>query len=68
MSSTKAFARRVFAYIKQVNRDTDLPSAAVRVGLVIADHWNEESGVAHPSLQTIALESGLGEGTATCFS
>jgi len=61
--STKAFARRVFAYIKQVNGDKDLPSAAVRVGLVIADHWNEESGEAHPSLQTIALEGGLGEGT-----
>ncbi|UGY28171.1 helix-turn-helix domain-containing protein [Bradyrhizobium septentrionale] len=63
MRSTKEFTRRVFAYIKQMNRDKELPSAAVRVGLVIADHWNEESGEAHPSLQTIALESGLGEGT-----
>ncbi|MDE5465228.1 helix-turn-helix domain-containing protein [Bradyrhizobium sp. CSS354] len=63
MRSTKEFTRRVFAYIKQVNRDKELPSAAVRVGLVIADHWNEESGEARPSLQTIALESGLGEGT-----
>jgi hypothetical protein len=61
--STKEFTRRVFAYIKQVNRDKELPSAAVRVGLVIADHWNENDGDAHPSLQTIALESGLGEGT-----
>ena len=63
MRSTKEFTRRVFAYIKQVNRDKDLPSAAVRVGLVIADHWNENDGDAHPSLQTIALKSGLGEGT-----
>ncbi len=63
MRSTKEFTRRVFGYIKQMNRDKELPSAAVRVALVIADHWNEESGEAHPSLQTIALESGLGEGT-----
>ena len=57
MRSTKEFTRRVFAYIKQVNRDKDLPSAAVRVGLVIADHWNEKDGDAHPSLQTIALKA-----------
>ncbi len=61
--STKEFTRRVFSYIKQVNRDKDLPSAAVRVGLVIADHWNEKDGDAHPSLLTIALESGLADGT-----
>jgi hypothetical protein len=61
--STKEFSRRVFAYIKQVNRDKDLPSAAVRVGLVIADHWNEKDGEARLSLETIALEGGLGEGT-----
>jgi hypothetical protein len=63
MRSTKDFTRRVFAYIKKVNRDRELPSAAVRVALVIADHWNEESGEARLSLETIALEAGLGEGT-----
>jgi hypothetical protein len=61
--SSKKFSARVFAYIKQANRDKGLPSAAVRVALVIADHWNEKSGEARPSLQTIADESGLGEGT-----
>jgi Helix-turn-helix domain len=61
--SSKEFTARVFAYIKQVNRDKELPSAAVRVALAIANRWNEESGEAHPSLQTIALEGGLGEGT-----
>ena len=61
--SSKKFAARVFAYIKQVNGDSELPSAAVRVALVIADHWNEEDGFARISTDTIADEGGIGQGT-----
>jgi DNA-binding transcriptional regulator YhcF (GntR family) len=62
-SSSKKFAARVFAYNKQVRCDRKLPSAAKVIAAVIADHWNEESGEAHPSTSTIAKEAGLSQPT-----
>lgn len=56
--------RTVFAWLNQVVNDPELPGSAFKVGYVISQHINEETGEAWPGLDTIAEKIGMSEGTA----
>jgi hypothetical protein len=57
--SSKAHTRAVFAWLKQIARDKNVPSSAFRVAFVIAQHFNKNSGEAYPSTETIGSQSAL---------
>lgn len=56
---SQEFKRRRRAYIEKVRCDQKLPAPAKLICWVISDHWNEESGEAFLSTNTIAIEAGL---------
>lgn len=56
--------KQAWQWLRQVNRDPDLPSSATKVALSVADHWNERTGYAFPGTDLIASEIGMTQSTA----
>jgi hypothetical protein len=57
--SSKAFSRKVFSWLHQVNGDDKLPASAVKVAVRLSPGFNEDKGgMAWPGLQTIADDIG----------
>jgi hypothetical protein len=58
--SSKNFTRRIFCWLRQINRDCELPHSAKAVAIALVDYFNEdEGGVAWPGLRAIADASGI---------
>ena len=63
--SRKEHNARMWTWLKQVNRDRNLPPSKTAVAVVLADHSNYAKPDTWPSAATIAEESGLAESSVT---
>ena len=55
----------MWTWLKQVNRDRNLPPSKTAVAVVLADHSNYAKPDTWPSAATIAEESGLAKSSVT---
>jgi phage pi2 protein 07 len=58
---SREFKLRQRAYVVKVREDTKLPGHAKLVCWVVSEHWNEKSGDAFLSTNTIAKEAGISQ-------
>ena len=61
---SKQHTKRVWTWLRQVNRDSTMTGAAKGAAISIADHWNEEKGFAFPGSDVMAVEIGRAQSTA----
>jgi hypothetical protein len=59
------FTRDLFAWLHQVNADSDLPAAATKIALAIGYHINRGNGEAWPSTVTLAEKASVNKSTAS---